>query len=64
MSTSATSKILGFLLVLSAITGCSWQGTSYDRGGNLHNGSPADWNSGNGKPDTGAKPGPQESVHP
>jgi hypothetical protein len=53
---------VGFLLVLAAImTGCSWQGTSYDRGGNQHFGSPADWNTGNGKPDTGVVPAPDAS---
>jgi len=56
-----TAGILGFIATIAAMTGCSWQGTSYDRGGDQHNGSPADWNTGNGKPDTGSAPSAQQS---
>ena len=46
--------VMAFAMAL-LVTGCSWQGTSADRGGDLHNGSPADWNNGTGKPDTGRR---------
>jgi hypothetical protein len=59
--------ILGLVMAL-LITGCSWQGTSADRGGDLHNGTPADWNSGTGMPDSGktaaGAPAPAPAMSP
>jgi len=52
--------LLALAMALMA-TGCSWQGTSADRGGDLHNGTPADWNTGTGKPDSASAPAPQQS---
>jgi len=48
MNLLVLAMVMAFLMA-----GCSWQGTSADRGGDLHNGSPADWNTGTGKPDSG-----------